>query len=493
MRMSEPKKLHPISAVLNALKQLKEMIIPLLAFVVFGSRGSIGGNIFLFAGIASILLVLAYGVLSWFRYTYRIEENELRIEYGIIVRKKRYIPLERIQSLDLSEGIMHRPFGLVKVRVETAGSGGEAEAVLTAVQKEEALAINKILQDVKSNFSELMEGTGIPERREEILYKISGKELLMLASTSGGVGVVLSAFIAFISQFDDLIPYEKLFKNIESFYVTGGILFISLVVFIGFFLAWLIAVISTMFKYANFTLKRVEDDFIISRGLLEKRQTTIPLKRVQAVRITENLIRQPLRYASVYIESAGGSGSKDESARVTILPIIKKKMIRDILESHLGGDLSSEVVSAPKRALVRYCVRGWVIVTPIIIGLLFLLKIWGILFILLLPLSAFWSYLVYRDAGWRIDGSQLVLTYRSLVKHTVFMSKNKVQAIDMKESYFQRKKNLATIEATVKSGLGGTGGEVVDLEKDDVTKIYSWYSKAVPLHEELASIKTPEA
>ncbi len=492
MRMSEPKKLHPISAVLNALKQLKEMIIPLVAFVVFGSRGSIGGNIILFAGIASIILVLAYGVISWFRYTYRIEENELRIEYGIIVRKKRYIPLERIQSLDLSEGILHRPFGLVKVRVETAGSGGEAEAVLTAVLKEEAIAINNILQDVKNIHAGHFENEEIPPKHEEILYKISGKELLMLASTSGGVGVVLSAVIAFISQFDELIPYEKLFKNIESFYVSGGILFISLLVFIGFFLAWVIAVISTMLKYANFTLKRVDDDFIISRGLLEKRQTTIPLKRVQAVRITENLIRQPLRYASVYIESAGGSGNKDESARVTILPFIKKNKIHDILQSHLEGFISGEVEPAPKRAFIRYCIRGWMMVVPVIIAMLFLLKIWGLLFLLLLPLSAFWSYLVYRDAGWRVDGSQLILTYRSIVKHTVFMSKNKIQSIDMKESYFQRKKNLSTIEATVKSGLGGTGGEVVDLEKADVIKIYSWYSKSVPAVEESPAIEKPE-
>ena len=62
------------------------------------------------------------------------------------MKKKRYIPFERIQSLDFSEGILQRPFGLVKVKVETASSSSsEAEAVLTAIKKSDALAIQEFL------------------------------------------------------------------------------------------------------------------------------------------------------------------------------------------------------------------------------------------------------------------------------------------------------------------------------------------------------------
>ena len=103
-----------------------------------------------------VLLLLSFHslreFLSWLRFTYRIEEGELRIESGFFVKKKRYIPFERIQSLDFSEGILQRLFGLVKVKVETAGSSGsgEAEAVLTAITKAEAKAIQDILTSVKN-------------------------------------------------------------------------------------------------------------------------------------------------------------------------------------------------------------------------------------------------------------------------------------------------------------------------------------------------------
>lgn len=472
--MSEPKRLHPITAVLNVIKTLKELIIPFFAFVVFGSAG--GGFYSILGGILVLVLILVGGILSWFRYTYRIEEGELRIEYGLFVRKKRYIPFERIQSLDLSEGIFHRPFGLVKVKVETAGSSGTgAEATLTAISKTDAAIIQEVLQKVKTQGIEDIED--IQEPKEQILYKISPRELLILASTSGGIGVVISAVIAFVTQFDELIPYKTVFHELEEF-VASGVLVVSVIVFIGFLLAWIIAVIWMMIKYTDFTLKRVENDLIITRGLLEKRQITVPLGRIQGIRISENFLRQPFGYASVYIESAGGSALNAESAAVNILPLIKKTRISQLIEDHIDGyDLEIQTTSAPKRALKRYIFRGWLVVIPIAIILIFFFKLWGALSLLLLPLSALWSYLEYKDAGWSQQGNQLTLSYRALVKHTVFMQKNKVQALSLKESFFQRKENLASVEATLMSGAGGAGGRVVDLEEKDVALMYKWFSR----------------
>lgn len=474
MRMSEPKRLHPITAVLNVIKTLKELIIPFFAFVVFGSAG--GGIYSILGGIVVLVLILVGGVLSWLRYTYRIEEGELRIEYGLFVRKKRYIPFERIQSLDLSEGIFHRPFGLVKVKVETAGSSGPgAEATLTAISKADAAIIQEVLQKVKTQGVEDVES--VQEPKEQILYKISPKELLILASTSGGIGVVISAVIAFVTQFDELIPYKTVFHELEEF-VANGVLVVSVIVFIGFLLAWIIAVLWMMIKYTDFTLKRVENDLIVTRGLLEKRQITVPLGRIQGIRISENFLRQPFGYASVYIESAGGSAMNAESAAVNILPLIKKARISQLIEDHIDGyDLEIQTTPAPKRALKRYIFRGWLVVIPIAIILIFFFKLWGALSLLLLPLSAFWSYLEYKDAGWSQQENQLTLSYRSLVKHTVFMQKNKVQALSLKESFFQRKEKLASVEATLMSGAGGAGGRVVDLEEKDVELMYKWFSR----------------
>jgi len=430
-------------------------------------------------GALSILLfLLIKGILSWYRFTYRIEEDELRIEYGLFVRKKRYIPFERIQSLDLSEGILHRPFQLVKVKVETAGSNGleDAEGVLTAIKKEEAEAIQEIFAASKR----MQKDTGLNETEtlveQNIIYQATPKELLILASTSGGVGVVISAVLAFIFQFEEIIPYERVFKGLEEF-VTSGLVFVSLVLFVGFLFAWLVALVTTMIKYANFTVRKVEEDLVITRGLLERRQFTIPIKRIQAIRISENVVRQPIGYATVIVESAGGSTVNEESSKVVLLPVIKKNKIQALIEPFLTEyQFNHDFKTVPKRSFVRYLFRGWIYVIPLIIVPILIFKLWGLLSILLLVFSSSWSYLKYKDAGWNINQLQLSLRYRTVVKHTVFMKRYKIQSFSFRESYFQRKKKLATIEASIKSGLGGTGGTVIDLDKGDVMEIYSWYS-----------------
>jgi putative membrane protein len=479
MKMSDPKRLHPIAAVVNALRQLKEMIIPFLIFVVFGSRGTDWDLFYFFGSIGVVVLVLVYGVLSWYRFTYRIEQGELRIEYGLIVRKKRFIPFDRIQSLDLSEGILQRLFGLVKVKVETAGSGGmglqDGEAVLTAITKQDAQAIHDYLVSIKKS-GQIMQGEEEPQSSDDLLYKMSVSELLMLATTSGGVGVVISAVFAFVFQFEEFIPYEQIFDGVEHF-VQNGVVFISVVVFLGFLLAWMIALFGTMLKYANFTVRKVDNDLVITRGLLEKRQFTIPLNRIQAVRISENLIRQPLGYASAFVESAGGSALDQESSKVLILPIVKKRKIPGLLEPHLAEyHFRVSVSPAPKRAYSRYLLKGWLFTLPIIIVAIWFLRPWGFGALLLLPVSALWSYLNYKDAGWSLDQGMLTFRYRNIVKNTVYMRKNKVQSFSVKESFFQRKKKLATVEAIVKSGHGGAGGKVIDLERKHVDMIYHWYS-----------------
>lgn len=476
--MSEPKRLHPIVIVLNIGKSIKELIFTFIAFLFIGNKGN-GGKLFLLIGsLAAVIIIVTSSILSWLRYTYRLEQGELRIEYGVFVRKKRYIPLERIQSLDLSEGILQRPFGLVKMKVETAGGGGadEADAVLSAITKQEAEYIKEYVAAAKRvnhhGISELKSLKG-----NQTVFKITPSQLVLLSLTSGGVGVVISAVLAFFSQLDELIPYEKVFRGFGK-WAVGNVMLIVVLVAVGLIVAWIIALIGTMLKYANFSVVKTEHELIITQGLLERRQITIPLKRIQAVRINENIVRQFLGYGSVIVESAGGSANNQEGSKVMLLPLVKITEISAILSPHLTDyQLNTRFTPAPKRARFRYLLRSWLWVVPVVVLSIVFLKAWGLLSFVLLGIITWWAILKFKDAGWYLEEQQLSLRYRTIIRTTVFIKKNKVQSINMKESYFQRKRGLASVEAFVKLGFGGFGGQVIDLEKMDVEKIYSWYSK----------------
>ena len=473
--MYDAKRLHPITILIQTGKNMKRYIFSILPFIFIkhsGKDGIIFGVIALFLLFSVVFLT---SLFSWLKKTYRMEDGELRIEYGVFVRKKRYIPIERIQSLNLSEGILQQLLGLVKVQVETAGGGNgeEAEIVLSAITKMEAKALQTFVESTKYSSHEEVE----PVKEKVPVYKIATSELLLLSLTSGGIGVVISAVLALISQLDDVIPYKKLFGRFEH-WAENSIITVAFLVFIGLLLAWVIALARTMLKFANFTVIKSGDDIIISQGLLEKRQLTIPIKRIQAIRIKENMIRQILGFATVYIESAGGSSANIESSKVMFLPAVRLKKIAEIVGPNLSEfHLTQKFHPAPKKALARYLIRSWYIPIPVVIAAVIFLNAWGLLTFILLGIMSVFAVRKYQSAGWNIDSEQLSLRFGGMVRTTVYMKKNKIQSLEIRESYFQRRKNLGTIEAIVKSGTGPSGGAVVDLEKEDVKQIYNWYSR----------------
>ncbi|WP_187119050.1 PH domain-containing protein [Bacillus marasmi] len=475
--MSKPKRLHPIAAITSFFKQLKEMIFPIIASTVFGGGMKEWSTLFIPLGF--VIFALISGLLTWFRYTYRIEENELRIESGVFVKKKRYIPFERIQSLNQSEGILHRPFGLVKLSIDTAAKADalEAEGELVAITKEEAVRIQTIIAEAKNGGISAGSENVNTSQPEIVIYKIAPKELFLLAATSGGVGMIISAIIAFAAQFSQMIPYKKLFHRFEDI-ITNGMVFVSILVFIVFIFVWVVALISMMLKYADFKVVKSGEDLIISRGVIEKRQVTIPFKRIQAIRISQNILRQPLGYATVYLENAGGGlNEQDGITKFMLLPLVKRKDIEGILQRQFPEyQLDVALKGAPKRALLRYILKGVLIPVPVIAIAVGFFPVWGWLSVLiLLPISVL-QYLRHRDAGWNITDDQLTLQYRLIDKNMIFLKKKKVQALEQQESFLQTRKNLASIKATVAAGFGGSHGKVVDIEQEHADQIYRWYS-----------------
>ena len=495
--MSEKRyKLHPVSAFINFVKGLKELILPFL--VIFGVNIFRDGGIramftqgwvellpVLIGGVVLLFLLIA-GIIKWKRFVYWFEDGELRIEYGLFVKKKRYIPFERIQSLNYTEGIFHRPFGLVKVKVETAGSGkmGEAEAELTAISREDADRIETEMERAKRRTGPAPlvdddpaeEKEELPEEKKETktVYRMSMKELLILATTSGGIGVVISAVAVFFSQFSELIPYDAIYEEVMLF-LRFGLLIVALVVFVGLVIAWGISVILTLLANYQFTIFTDEDRIYITRGLLEKKRVSVPFKRIQGIQVTQNPLRELFGYATVTVESAGGSvGDKDEKIR--LFPLVKKKDMVPVL-SELFPDMhwTPEMTRAPKRSRRFFYRKDFLWMTPLIGLLSYFFFPYGLLSLLIVPFVIGLAIWQHRTVGYALVDKQLTMEFRGITKHTFYMVKKRIQVIDVSQSYFQRRKNIATIQATIKSGMLGTAARIDHMDREDASRILAWY------------------
>ncbi|MCU9615157.1 PH domain-containing protein [Caldibacillus lycopersici] len=486
--MSEKKRLHPITIVTNTFSTLKDAIFPIILTVIVGggkSDGSFFWDLFfvLILPLIVMVLLIVFGVISWMRFNYRLEEQEIRIEHGVFIRKKRYIPCERIQSISTTEGMLQRLFGLVKLTIETAGGSGEAEAVLAAISKHEANEIQLYIKHAKEQISETEEANeDVAERtnvleQKNIVFRMSFKEIFILAISSGGALGVIAAVFAFCSHFDELVPYERLYDRLETIVANGVIIAIFMGLLVILF-AYCIAIIRTMIKYAYFSVEKTAENLVVSHGLLEKQNINVPLNRIQGIIIEESIIRKLFGLATVSVINAGSFSNEGESGKIIIFPLIKTNKIAAVMEACLSEyQIEESFAKVPARAKSRYILRPMIpLVIPVGVGIYFLHQ-WGLLLLLSFPLAAYFGYLGYLYAGWNINQQQLVLRSRFINAKTVYMFKNRIQSLEISSNFLQDRKRLGSVSATVMSGLGGAGGETVDIDREELFFIYSWYSR----------------
>lgn len=493
MMSKERYQLHPISAVVNFMKGLKDLIFPfVIIFVANGFQGKSSSDghwtsyLPYIIGILVLAFILISGIIKWKRFVYWFEEDELRIEYGLFVKKKRYIPFERIQSFNYTESILHRPFKLVKVTIETAGSGSttEAEAELTAITKEAAKQIEMELAFAKKRklnkasigVEEATENHLDEEPKNEsvTIFKMTMKDILILAATSGGIGVVFSGVAVFMTQFSDIIPYDVIYDEVVVF-LKFGFFIIAFSVFAFLLFSWIISVILTTLNYYQFTIIQENDQIVLTRGLLEKKKVTIPIGRVQGVRIVENPLRQLFGYCTVIVESAGGS-IDDQDKKIRLFPLVKKSKIKQPL-NQLFADFDFEPVwtTSPKRAKPFYYRLDFIWVIPVIVGISYFYYPFGLFSLLLGPIFVLLGLWQHRSAGLSLTRNQLSLRYRSISKYTFFIEKKRMQSLEMRQSPFQKRKALASIETTIKSGMLGASAQVEHLQIEDIEEVMTWY------------------
>lgn len=470
--MYKPQRLHPLAILyffIRRIYKLAQALIPLLVLAIAEAEIR---RWLLLAMPFILLLFLAYGVLYWFRYVFYIKGQELRLESGVFIRKKRYIPFERIQTVQITAGILQRLMGLVKVQVETAAGGKKAEFVLEALPRQKAEELSSLLQSKEHH----PQSTHIGKNPVE--YTLSTRSLLLLASTSNSIGVAIAA-IAAISQFNDVFANVHIWEKLGGFLkniVAGEASLIILLVFAFLFLAWLLSLLGTIIRFAGFRMIRDDNKIKISRGLFEKQQISIPLNKIQSIKLIEGVLRQPLGMLSVQVVSVSNIDAKSEGSMIA--PLLSKSQLTRFIEEFLPEfTLPGQVSGLPRRSKTRYYLVN--LIPALTIAALSAIFIpWGFLVFILVPLAAWLGKKQYQDAGWQVADCSLVLRKRRLARVTTIIHRNRIQSLSVSRSFFQERKRLNSLTIAFASGMNnGARVKLNGLDDEDTKFIVAWFNR----------------
>lgn len=466
----KPQRLHPAAIYFNLIKVIKETIFGLGTGLILTLKESL----FFFLTFVSIFIVLLiiFSVLSWLRFTYRMEESELRIEQGIFIRKKRYISINRIHKIDLTADVVHRLFKLVKVQIDTASSGDGAEVFLSAVKLEEGERLRKVLKKQQITTSKLEQ-----IKKTYPTEKISWKRLFITGTTSGSVGIILVAIMTVFSQIEEIIP-NNLYNFTYTWIVSQGITIVVVLILFVLFLLWIFGIAGTMLKYGNFTIEKRENELFIKRGLLETKELTIPFDRIQAIGIEQSAIRQPIKYVQIFAVVAGGSFDKMEAFPV-LFPILREGEVEHFLNKFVPeyNQIETNLIPLSQRGRKFYLFHASILFILAVIPVVYFFPSFSWTLLVLIGIGLGIGWLQHQDGGYAIKGKRMTLRRRRIGIVTVMTCKQRIQSLEKRQHKIQASQRLATIELSlIGSGGFGTHYSLKHLEEEDANKIADWYS-----------------
>ena len=493
-------RLHPATLIFTVVGLVRSTFFPLVIALLAGRR--VAWYLWAILGFAGLSLL--WSVARYFTFTYSIAGGELVIRHGLVGKQERHIPLARVQDVRLEQGVVHRVFGVVKVDIETAGGSG-AEASLSVLSVAEADRLRQAIfaqvpgaaADGGADILALAAAAAAPSvlRRSrgegETLWQVPLKDLVLAGLTANHLGTVMAVLFGGFALVDDLVPEEseKQFYRAAARLLSRGLaqagaapwVVIGVAIAAGLASAAVFSVAGSILLYFGFRLGRDGEDLHRGYGLLTRRASRLPRRRIQVLKIEEEFLRRLLGLATLRADTAGGAATaasqQDGGAhggRDVLVPVLPRASVPALLPQFFP-DLEPEPETwrrVSPRAVRREALPGvwlslflsagltavlWNVerLVPAGIGLPSLW--WGALPLLLVPVSIVSSVLSYRHLGYAL-GARYFRTRRgalSRAEHIVPL--RNVQAVILRQTPFDRRQRLARLQID-SAGQVYTGG-----------------------------------
>jgi putative membrane protein len=548
MAGSELSRTHPLTVAVRSAKVLGQGIA---AFVAFAFFGALSGRGFEFAAIAALILLgtvitAAYSWLNWLFFRYGISGNDLLIDEGWLVKKRRSIPLARVQGVDIRASVLSRVLGLADVLVQTAGGGdsgaearigsiplGDAEALRARLIGRQAHvsanASDATADDLGTSSEQRLDGAdgatmmigpdplgrmsdlrgafggAAPAEQAQVFeLKISLGRLVAAGLTSNGPLIAVAATLGLAGQFYEIVDAGQLGEAVSALAVLAIPALIALAV-AAFLVVGGVAVAITISRDYGFTVRRTGDRLETEAGLFERRMTSVPVRRIQSVVVESNPLRRLLKLASVTVNTAGFGANEDQEAQGSssaLVPLAKSSEIRLLLHSLLWeAESFATVRPLPTRALRFYVfvpTVGAIVATLLAIGIpWWLLKgepgfdalvataplIVAVAVLVVASTVGGLRALAWRAAGWGVDDDSLVIRWGSLGIHRSRVGRSRIQSMSIRQNPFQRRAALATLDVASVSGSSQKLFSVRNIDVTDAARIEAWYSPDRPAAE----------
>lgn len=480
-----PGRLHASSLLFRVIPIIRSAIVPVLA-VLFATSGSDWTPPWEYLIPIVVVGGTLYEFVQYLTYRYGLRDDELLVTSGAIFKRARHIDVDRIQSVDMKQGPLHRALRVAEVRIETAG-GKEPEAVLRVLGVADVERLRERLRLAQGRRSSGGSSEGLagaehaPANEREILtLSIAELTKLGLVSMRGAAITAVLVGLAWELGLFDRLDVRGRLETIADVSPTWQIAFAAAVVMLS--VALLLVIVSigwTIVRLYAFRLVEVEGSLRLSCGLLTHLTATVPRRRIQLLSVIQTPVHRYFDRVSVRIETASGSAETEQKKIIGqrwFVPILPTSRVGEILGELVPGVSIDRLEWNPlaPRALRRALKLE--LVYALAIGLLIMLfsRPAGFVAIpVLIGLLSVHAWLDIRRTAWAIFEGGIAYRRGVLTRSVTLTLFEKVQCVSVEESPFDRNKGMATLDVdTAGAGAAGRRIRIKYLERATADRLY---------------------
>jgi putative membrane protein len=370
--LTEGERTHILGLFVSFITGLPQLFFPIVA-AIFGTGSRNNPQLIPIVILGVMLISLLFRWIAWLRFRFHLDDDDIRIESGLLNRTVRSIPYDRIQDVSIEEKPLARMLGLGEVKFETGGGEGE-DAKLSFVTMERAAALRETIRARKS--AEAVEVVSKAMAREmPPIFAMDNGRLITLGLYSFSL-VIFAVLGGLAQQFDFLLPFDWWdFKHwigmaaergvsVDGIGVGAGLVGAVVALLALIVIGFATGIVRTVLKEYGFRLDRTERGFRRRRGFLTRTDVMMPVNRVQAVNIVTGPIRKRRGWYALKLVSLA-QDSKEESDYMAA-PLAKLDEIWPIAAE--PGIAPPAGDTEMRKAPLRWWLVGVLVVMPFVLG-----------------------------------------------------------------------------------------------------------------------------
>jgi putative membrane protein len=462
-----PLRLHRSSWLFALTGSVGQLLVPLIAVLVFGARGNDE-----WVGTPAILAIFGAAMVVralWHQWTYRygFGPRGLVIREGLIFRNVRQIEYSRIENIDTERGVLHRILDVAQVRVQTS-TGGKPEALISVLDPD---AVQEMRQRVFADARPTADAAAAPD--EPRLLHLPPMELVRYGLIDNRGLILVAAGAGFLQQAGFFRANRELIDSGLHSSVLAGVaelgMAVQLVLAIAAILSALIAVRILSVALAlvtlhDFTLTRHDGDLRVRYGLLTKIALTLRTRRIQAVHQSQSPLHRLFGRVSLDVDLAGdGDGEQHRNPERMktrwLAPVCPAAAAPALIAAALPDvDSAAEPEWQPLApdARARIFHRGAVLVLLIVA-----LPAWWFLgagagaavgFPIVVALAWMHAHLYVKHTRWALTRDVLLFRSGWLTRRLTIVPRARVQSLNLSTSPFDRRRQMASLSVDIAGG-----------------------------------------